>query len=162
MRESAEYGLLRLACSSFEDTIPGQLEFLVFMKPCSDKVKVIESWRRMESSVTIRPELTHQEVITKIAAEHQEEIFKIAAEHQEEIFKIAAEHQEEIFKIAAEHQEEIFKIAAEHQRMTKKIQNILEECASFRNEIQAMSLTISWRITAPLRAVRIRFKRMLG
>ena len=129
MRESAEYGLLRLACSSFEDTIPGQLEFLVFMKPCSDKVKVIESWRRMESSVTIRPELTHQEVITKIAAEHQEEIFKIAAEHQ---------------------------------RMTKKIQNILEECASFRNEIQAMSLTISWRITAPLRAVRIRFKRMLG
>jgi viroplasmin and RNaseH domain-containing protein len=151
MRESAEYGLLRLACSSFEDTIPGQLEFLVFMKPCSDKVKVIESWRRMESSVTIRPELTHQEVITKIAAEHQEEIFKIAAEHQEEIFKIAAEHQEEIFKIAAE-----------HQRMTKKIQNILEECASFRNEIQAMSLTISWRITAPLRAVRIRFKRMLG
>lgn len=43
----AEHGLLRLACTTFEDTGYANFEFYLTMVPCDEPGRVAESWRRV-------------------------------------------------------------------------------------------------------------------
>jgi hypothetical protein len=52
MRDAAEHDMIDLACSYFENTPRGTLEFVVCMKPSDDRHEIVDSWRRMEQSVS--------------------------------------------------------------------------------------------------------------
>jgi SAM-dependent methyltransferase len=47
MEKLAGFGLLNLACSGFTDSISTKFEFYVFMKPCTDRELIVESWRKV-------------------------------------------------------------------------------------------------------------------
>jgi hypothetical protein len=51
MEKLAEFELLNLACSGFTDSISSKFEFYVFMKPCTDREHIIESWRTVRESL---------------------------------------------------------------------------------------------------------------
>lgn len=129
MREAAEHDLLHLACSSFEDTIHGQLEFLAFMRPSDSKAEIVESWRQMEKRATNEPagsSVAQIDGLTDRLKRLEEDKTAIAARlHQAEAERDAAQ----------------------------------DECERLKAELQAIRLSSSWRITAPLRAAAHRVRR---
>jgi SAM-dependent methyltransferase len=50
--EAAAGELIHFACEVLYDTEPGQLEFIVVLKLCTDREQIVESWRRAAASVT--------------------------------------------------------------------------------------------------------------
>ena len=56
MLQLAEHGLLDLECSGFTDTAPEHwFEFYVFLKPCLDRARIRESWKRMQAASLHHP-----------------------------------------------------------------------------------------------------------
>lgn len=140
MRQAVERKLLNLRCAQFSDTMPGTLEFVVFVEPCRDSAETVASWTKME---TVCFEQTDPEIV-RLNAEL--ESTSLNAEH----------HRERCDSLAAELQ--VAQTALEEMRLN--VEHYRERCDCLAAELQVaqtafdeIRCSTSWRVTAPMRRV---------
>lgn len=115
MREAAQHGLLELECSQYTDTPCNSLEFTVYMRSSANKDAIIESWRKMETSLSDPPAVG-------TPPEHDAASATVALEKE---------------------LNDLLERERELRDALKRAQSLVE----------AYSLSASWRLTRPLRAL---------
>lgn len=134
MCDAIEHDLINFSCSFFEDTIPGQLEFLAYLRPCDDKHESIESWRAMEREAE------------KSSPDHFPETLLSAGK------KIASLSKENIDlkKII-----EQMKISSENQAkdLLDRLSLLKASEEQAKKEVRAFETSTSWKVTEPLRKI---------
>lgn len=163
----AEHGLLRLACSGFEDTADGQLEFFLSLTPSADQGFIAETWRRVRQAARqTAPGSRFRPVDVLSGAETAANRATASADSVELAEQRRLAH--ERFQLAQAMEQRARAAEALAEERLSRLQQL--EAQAQRNEARAaraeavleqVRVSTSWRLTQPLRAVvrRVRGER---
>jgi SAM-dependent methyltransferase len=123
-----ETGLVSMECSQFVDTQYEFGEFLVFLKPYSDRQAAAESWHRMQQQA---------EAGLQLALPGTDKYKAIELTHQND----KLQHQLQTKR-------------DEIETLRNEIETLRSEIGTLRSEIEIIRNSTSWRITSPIRKIR--------
>jgi SAM-dependent methyltransferase len=142
MHAAAENDLVDLECTLFADTPRGSLEFIVMVRPSTNKSEVVQSWTRMAAAVerpvpgTIELEIA---TLRNDVASLKEALAAMTA-----LADAARE-------ASAAHEADRTRLI--HEVNSARTAEALRHVETARNETAAYKQSTSWKITAPLRSL---------
>lgn len=156
MQRLAEYGLLRMACARFTDSSYPLMEFYPFLTPCDDQDKVIASWRDTQSTLA-------EPLPGSAAAARQVAEADAAEAERQRVRDMEQWAQELLGRVDAltKASEAASRILEQQEIELRNCRRDLRSCErelhSCRARAEAMELSTSWRITGPMRRLKLLF-----